>query len=65
MHRVTYTDSTGLVNTFEFPTATQIEDEPIMDGFEHVAQAAAHEADFVLIEDWLEAAGASWDAIAA
>lgn len=55
MHAVTYTDSQGLTNVFEFPTSTTIEDEPIMDGFEHVAQAASHEADFVLIEDWLGA----------
>lgn len=55
MHSVTYTDSQGLTSIFEFPTSTQIEDEPLMEGFDHVAQAAAHEADMVLIEDWLGA----------
>lgn len=60
MHSLTYTDSQGLTNVFEFPTATTIEDEPVMEGFEHVAQAAAHNASLVLAEDWLSATGADF-----
>lgn len=65
MHSVTYTDSTGLTNVFEFPTATRIEDEPCMDGFDTIAGAAAHEADLVMAEDWLMAVGSDFDELAA
>ena len=53
MHTVTYIGSDGLTNTIELPIATSFEDEPVMDGFEAVARAAAHESDLVLVEDWL------------
>jgi hypothetical protein len=53
MNSVTYTNYEGLTNTIEFPMATRYEDEPLMEGFEAIARAAAHEADLVIIEDWL------------
>lgn len=55
MHTVVFTDVEGNVARFAFPTATRIIEEPVMDGFEDVAQAAAHEADMVMVEDWLAA----------